>query len=310
MSEDPFLAGEMAVEYIEGVQSEGVGVSLKHFAANSQEFRRMTSSSEIDERALREIYLSAFERAVKRAKPYTVMCSYNRVNGTYAAENKRLLKDILRDEWGFDGMVVSDWGAVTDRVEGIRAGMNLQMPTANGVTDREIVKAVKEGKLDEAVLDERVRELIDVIFKCHRNKQAKKGYKADFEAHRKLAEFIREAGIDFAGVFAYSREEGTPADRMRGHLPEDVKQARADELRAIENEVIERNAASLIGSRLKVLADGIDYDRQCFVGHTERQTPDVDSVVYFTSDEEVHAGEFYTVEAVSRDGIDLIGRTV
>ena len=130
------------------------------------------------------------------------------------------------------------------------------------------------------------------------------------EAHRRLADFVREAGIDFAGVFAYSREEGTPADRMRGHLPEDVKQARADELRAIENEVIERNAASLIGSRLKVLADGIDYDRQCFVGHTERQTPDVDSVVYFTSDEEVHAGEFYTVEAVSRDGIDLIGRTV
>ena len=130
------------------------------------------------------------------------------------------------------------------------------------------------------------------------------------EAHRRLAGFVREAGIDFAGVFAYSREEGTPADRMRGHLPEDVKQARADELRAIENEVIERNAASLIGSRLKVLADGIDYDRQCFVGHTERQTPDVDSVVYFTSDEEVHAGEFYTVEAVSRDGIDLIGRTV
>ena len=194
MSEDPFLAGEMAVEYIEGVQSEGVGVSLKHFAANSQEFRRMTSSSEIDERALREIYLSAFERAVKRAKPYTVMCSYNRVNGTYAAENKRLLKDILRDEWGFDGMVVSDWGAVTDRVEGIRAGMNLQMPTANGVTDREIVKAVKEGKLDEAVLDERVRELIDVIFKCHRNKQAKKGYKADFEAHRRLARHAAAEG--------------------------------------------------------------------------------------------------------------------
>lgn len=187
MSEDPFLAGEMAVEYIEGVQSEGVGVSLKHFAANSQEFRRMTSSSEIDERALREIYLSAFERAVKKAKPYTVMCSYNRVNGTYAAENKRLLKDILRDEWGFGGIVVSDWGAVTDRVEGIRAGMNLQMPSANGVTDREIVKAVRENKLDESVLDERVRELLKFIFACHENKLAKAGYKADFEAHRKLA---------------------------------------------------------------------------------------------------------------------------
>ena len=130
------------------------------------------------------------------------------------------------------------------------------------------------------------------------------------EAHAKLAAFIREAEIDFAGVFAYSREEGTPADRMRGHLDEDVKLARADELRAIENEVIERGCERLAGSRLKVLADGIDYDRQCFVGHTERQTPDVDSVVYFTSDEEVHAGEFYTVEVCSHDGIDLIGRTV
>ena len=130
------------------------------------------------------------------------------------------------------------------------------------------------------------------------------------EAHAKLAAFIREAEIDFAGVFAYSREEGTPADRMRGHLDEDVKLARADELRAIENEVIERGCERLAGSRLKVLADGIDYDRQCFVGHTERQSPDVDSVVYFTSDEEVHAGEFYTVEVCSHDGIDLIGRTV
>ena len=112
------------------------------------------------------------------------------------------------------------------------------------------------------------------------------------EAHRKLARFIEEAGIDFAGVFAYSREEGTPADRMRGHLDQDIKNARADELRAIENAVIERNCDARIGSVLKVLADGIDYDRQCFVGHTQRQTPDVDNVVYFTYDGELRAGEF------------------
>ncbi len=130
------------------------------------------------------------------------------------------------------------------------------------------------------------------------------------EAHRKLARFIEEAGIDFAGVFAYSREEGTPADRMRGHLDQDIKNARADELRAIENAVIERNCDARIGSVLKVLADGIDYDRQCFVGHTQRQTPDVDNVVYFTSDGEVRAGEFYDVGITERDGIDLIGRTV
>lgn len=130
------------------------------------------------------------------------------------------------------------------------------------------------------------------------------------EAHRKLARFIEEAGIDFAGVFAYSREEGTPADRMRGHLDQDIKNARADELRAIENAVIERNCDARIGSVLKVLADGIDYDRQCFVGHTQRQTPDVDNVVYFTSDGEVRSGEFYDVGITERDGIDLIGRTV
>lgn len=187
MSEDPFLAGEMATEYINGVQSMGIGVSLKHFAGNSQEFRRMTSSSEIDERALREIYLSAFERAVKKAKPYTVMCSYNRLNGVYAAENKRLLTDILRDEWGFDGIVVSDWGAVTDRVEGIKAGMNLQMPTANGVTDREIVEAVKNGTLSESELDECVKDLLKLISLADENKKKHAGYKADFEAHRRLA---------------------------------------------------------------------------------------------------------------------------
>lgn len=130
------------------------------------------------------------------------------------------------------------------------------------------------------------------------------------EAHAKLAAFIKEAEIDFAGVFAYSREEGTAADRMRGHLPEDVKLARADELRALETAVIEANSEKRIGRELKVLADGIDYDRQCFVGHTERQTPDVDNAVYFTSDGEVRAGEFYNVLITARDGIDLIGRTV
>ncbi len=186
-SEDPYLAGELAVAYIDGVQSTGVGTSLKHYAVNSQEFRRMTSSSELDERAMREIYLPAFETAVKRAHPYTVMCSYNRVNGTYAAENKHLLDDILRKEWGFDGIVVSDWGAVADRVEGIRAGMNLQMPSADGITDEWIVEAVKKGELDEKRLDEIVSELLSVVFKCAENAKAKEGYKADFAAHRKLA---------------------------------------------------------------------------------------------------------------------------
>ncbi len=192
MSEDPLLAGEMAAGYIDGVQSNGVGVSLKHFAANSQEFRRMTSSSEVDERALREIYLSAFEYCVKKSSPYTVMCSYNRINGTYAAENRRLLTEILRNEWGFDGIVVSDWGAVSDRVAGIKAGMNLQMPTANGVTDAEIVKAVRQGDLEESALDGVVRSILELMDKCCAARRS--DYKADFAAHRELARKVARDG--------------------------------------------------------------------------------------------------------------------
>ncbi len=159
-SEDPYLTGELAKQFILGVQSKHVGTSLKHFAANNQEYRRMTCSSEIDERTLREIYLTAFEIAVKEAKPWTVMCSYNRLNGIYASENTMLLTDILRKEWGFDGYVVSDWGAVNDRVKALKAGLDLEMPASDGTTDREIVDAVKNGSLEETVLDTAVERIL------------------------------------------------------------------------------------------------------------------------------------------------------
>lgn len=163
-SEDPYLTGKMAVAYIRGVQSQDVGTSIKHFAANNQEYNRMNSSSELSERTLREIYLPGFEEAVKSSQPKTVMCSYNRINGVYSSENKKLLTEILRDEWGFDGFVVTDWGAVGDRVKGLEAGLELEMPSSNGLNDKKIVNAVKDGTLEEAVLDRTVERILRVIF--------------------------------------------------------------------------------------------------------------------------------------------------
>ena len=146
-SEDPYLAGQMASAHIQGVRSQGIGTSLKHFAANNQEYRRMTCSSEVSEQALREIYLAAFEIPVKEAQPKTVMCSYNKINGTFASEDPWLLTKVLRDEWGFEGYVVSDWGAVNDRVGALKAGLELEMPASNGTNDKKIVEAVKNGTL-------------------------------------------------------------------------------------------------------------------------------------------------------------------
>src|SRR5574344_1279383 len=129
VSEDPYVAGELASAFIKGVQSKNISTSIKHFAANNQEYRRFTVSSEVSERALREIYFPAFETAVKQSHPDTVMCSYNKINGVFSSENKKLLTDILRNEWGFNGFVMSDWGAVNDRVKGLEAGLDLEMPS-------------------------------------------------------------------------------------------------------------------------------------------------------------------------------------
>ncbi|MBR6872152.1 MAG: glycoside hydrolase family 3 C-terminal domain-containing protein [Ruminococcus sp.] len=165
-SEDPFLAGQMASSLVKGVQSMGVGTSLKHFAANNQETRRFSVSAEIDERALREIYLAGFETVIKDAKPWTVMCSYNRINGVHSSQNKWLLTDVLRDEWGFEGLVMSDWGAVDDRVEGVRAGLDLEMPSSHGKNDKRIVEAVESGELSMAELDKCVRRVLELVDKA------------------------------------------------------------------------------------------------------------------------------------------------
>ncbi|MDF2802611.1 MAG: glycosyl hydrolase [Anaerocolumna sp.] len=171
ISEDPYLAGELAASYINGVQSQNIGTSIKHFAVNNQEHERMAGSSELDERTLREIYLPAFETAVKKSDPWTVMCSYNRVNGVFASENKKLLNDILKEEWGFNGFVVSDWGAVSDRLAGLLAGMELEMPGSNGVNDSLIVEAVRNGVIEESVLDTAVERILNVVYRYEENKR-------------------------------------------------------------------------------------------------------------------------------------------
>lgn len=169
-SEDPYLAGKMSAAYINGVQSKNTGTSLKHFAVNNQEKRRFTVSAEVDERTLREIYLAGFETAVKEAQPWSVMCSYNRVNGEQASESKKLLTDILRDEWGFKGMVVSDWGAVNDRVKGLKAGLDLEMPGTFGLSAKKIKAAIEDGSLDEETLDKACRRIINLAFKWTQNR--------------------------------------------------------------------------------------------------------------------------------------------
>ncbi|KJL29626.1 glycoside hydrolase family 3 C-terminal domain-containing protein [Microbacterium oxydans] len=184
-SEDPIVSGILGAASVRGVQSQGVGTSLKHFAANNQEFDRMRASSDVDPRPLREIYLRGFERVVKDASPWTVMCSYNKLNGVWTSEDPWLLTSVLRDDWGFDGLVVSDWGAVNDRVAGVAAGLDLEMPASGGRTDAQLVAAVRAGELDESVLDTAASRAIDLVRKAG-ERPAVSG-PLDVDAHHALA---------------------------------------------------------------------------------------------------------------------------
>lgn len=192
-SEDPYVASELAAAMIGGVQSRNVGTSAKHFLANNQEKRRMTSSSDVDERTLREIYLAAFEGAVKNGKPWTVMNSYNRINGKYVGESKEYLTDILRGEWGFDGYVMSDWGAVNERVEALKAGLDLEMPSSRGMNDALIVEAVKDGTLDQSVVDTTCERIVDIIFRYAENRDP--DAKLDLQKDHETAAAIEEECI-------------------------------------------------------------------------------------------------------------------
>jgi len=190
LSEDPLVSGVLGAALVRGLQSQGVGASLKHFAANNQETDRMRVSADVDERPLREIYLRGFQRVVKDAEPWTLMCSYNKVNGTYASQNRWLLTDVLRGEWGFTGLVMSDWGAVDDRVAGVAAGLDLEMPSSEGRTDAEIVAAVREGRLEESVLDVAATRVVDLVQKALRR-------------HGSTTEAISDAGARGADVDAH-----------------------------------------------------------------------------------------------------------
>lgn len=188
-SEDPYLSSELAKNHINGVQSQGIGTSIKHFAANNQEDRRMSVDAIVDERTLREIYLASFEGAVREAQPWTVMCAYNRLNGEYCSENYRLLTEILKNEWSHEGFVVSDWGAVNDRDKGVAAGLELQMPADGGIGDRNIVAAIKNGTLSEEALDNALERLLKITFKAVESKKANATYNKDdhHELARKIA---------------------------------------------------------------------------------------------------------------------------
>lgn len=187
-SEDPILAGKIAISFINGVQSQGVGTSMKHFAANSQEFERMSNNSVVDERTLNEIYFPAFEMAVKEAQPWTVMCSYNRFNGIYASENPYLLHQMLKEKWGLKGFVVSDWGAVNERAAGVAAGLHLEMPSSGGANNLKVIAAVKDGTLSESRLDEIISELVAVTLKA--KDSHKKGIVVNKVKHHELARQI------------------------------------------------------------------------------------------------------------------------
>jgi beta-glucosidase len=196
-SEDPYLAGELAAAYVESIQKNGIASCVKHFAANNQESCRMSGNSRVDERTLHEIYLPAFEAVVKKGNVRSVMCAYNQLNGVFCSENKTLLTDILRDEWGFDGFVVTDWGAIKDRVKGLEAGLDLEMPGGPGMQDKKIIKAIQNGTLPESVLDNAVRKILHFISDSQANHKESYAHKGlDIEKDRMLSlEFAKECAV-------------------------------------------------------------------------------------------------------------------
>lgn len=277
-SEDPYLAGKLAAGFIRGVQKQGVSACAKHFAVNSQELQRMASDSVLDERTLRELYLNNFEIAVKEGKPKALMTSYNKVNGTYANENPHLY-DILRREWGFEGMVVTDWGGSNDFTEGVRAGMNLEMPAAGDDSPCQLLQAVKDGKISEEIIDQRVDELLNLVL-AEKSKAKPVDGKAQHEAARKATEqcivllknegdilpLQHSAKVAVIGDFAaHPRYQGTGSsmvnarqvdetlELLTNYFPNSVGYAQGFERLDKSNEEMEQRALKLAGEAECVL---------------------------------------------------------
>ena len=226
-SEDPLLSGEMAAGFVQGMQSQNVGACLKHFALNNQEKYRQSSSSNVDERTLREIYLAGFERAVKKAQPHSIMCSYNKINGVFTSANKKLLTDILRDEWGFEGIVMSDWGATIDAVQSLKAGLDLSMPDSSGYLGKQIKAAYEKGQISESQIDTACKRIISLALKYEEHKdEFEGGAKAepvDFkQQHQTAFELACESAVLLKndGIFPLAQKQkilvvGQLAEKMR-----------------------------------------------------------------------------------------------
>lgn len=219
ISEDPFQAGKMAAAFVRGQQSTGAASSLKHFAANSQEYKRQNGDSQMDERTLREIYLAAFEIAVKEGHPDTVMCAYNKINGVHCSDSKKLLTNILRSEWGFDSTVVTDWGALNDRIKGFQAGCDLNMPGGSRFMERAAIEAVGKGILSEADIDASVERILRLVEKA----QQAKSFPMDWDAHHVLAQTVAEQGAvllkNEGGILPLS----SPDMVLIGHMAKEMR---------------------------------------------------------------------------------------
>jgi len=298
-SEDPYLTGELAASHIAGVQSQGVGTSLKHFAVNNQEHRRMTVDAVVDERTLREIYLTGFEKAVKQSQPWTVMSAYNKLNGAYCSENDYLLTDILKEEWGHEGIVVSDWGAVNEAVDSVASGMELEMPASHGVGQKKIIEAVNSGKLSEETLNQSVSRLLSIVFKAVDNKKAGSVY--DQQEHHLLArEVARETMVllkNEGNILPLSKSGkiaiiGTLAERTRyqGGGSSHIRPTKLDDVR---EEMIKTAGSNVAFS----YAQGYDLDRDDIdsarVEEARAQAAAADVAVLFVGLPERYESESY-----------------